>query len=469
MKINIHTVFSNHSKNYYEYMIKNHAAKASTENELKFYGYCIDGDSQIKSCENITSLPQIAPNVPTSDLHGAGLNYIIQNVIHPTAAGIRQQGLYEDINVFADSDTVILMKNWDYVLVNLLKYNGIVGTTFERIGGFCSGSGTSQMYKGKPSITWMALSPEYYWKEMDLMPNMESTIPIETEEQSEIFELPIGYTLLRDTGWKLPMFLHENKIPYLGFDHVAPGDPHSLALKGCENYNEEYQVDGEPFVGHQRGSRKHTFRQSPLSSTFYNACEKYDRKSFIMRYDLINHCIKKHGYKEYLEIGCQNNLCFNKVECKSKVGVDPVSGGTIQLTSDKFFAQNQKKFDIVFIDGLHDCEQVIKDVRNSLRFLNDGGRIILHDCNPKHEADQANPNVRSGDVWKAIAFLRSHINLCNIATCDSDFGLGIIKKGQNENPLVLKKPYQELTWNDLKEDRESLLNLMHPEDALKWV
>jgi len=468
MKINIHTVFSNHSKEYYEYMIQNHIEKSSDENDLMFFGYCLDGDSEVSGCNKVYSLPKIAAGVPTSDLHGHGLNYTLKEVIH-------QENLNDEINVFADSDSVILMRNWDYVLVNLLTYNGIVGTTFEKIGGFCSGDGKTQTYKNKPSITWMALSPKHDWTEMDLMPEMGSTIEIDTEEKSEIFELPLGYNLLRDTGWKLPIFLHENKIPFLGFEHVAPGDPQSIALKDCENYNEEYQIEGEPFLGHQRGSRKRKFRKTPLSSKFYNSCEAYNRKSFIMRYDLINKCIEKHGYTSYLEIGCQNDLCFNKVNCENKIGVDPKSGGTVRSTSDKFFienalrgrAGNSDRFDIVFIDGSHDCNQVTKDVNNVLNYLNEGGMIILHDCNPKREEDQVDPNVRSGDAWKALVYFRSKYGL-DVKTCDSDFGLGIIKLGVNTNHYKLEKPFQELSWNDLKNDRENLLGLISPEEALDW-
>jgi hypothetical protein len=237
-------------------------------------------------------------------------------------------------------------------------------------------------------------------------------------------------------------------------------------------------VDGEPFLGHQRGSRKHKFRKTPLSSKFYDACESYNRKSFVMRYDLINHCIQKYGYTSYLEIGCQNDLCFNKIQCENKVGVDPNSGGTVRLTSDKYFNQNAVKarsgeqdlFDIVFIDGLHECNQVVKDVNNAINYLNKGGMIILHDCNPKREEDQSDPNVRSGDTWKALAFFRSKHGL-DVKTCDSDFGLGIIKFGQNPNKYKFeeKKSFQDLTWNDLENDRVNILNLIHPEEALEWV
>ena len=70
------------------------------------------------------------------------------------------------------------------------------------------------------------------------------------------------------------------------------------------------------------------------------------------RLDLINHIIKKNNYKQYLEIGCHNDEVFNKIEI-DKIGIDPISGGNFRGTSDEFFEKNQKKFDCIFIDGLH--------------------------------------------------------------------------------------------------------------------
>jgi predicted O-methyltransferase YrrM len=68
------------------------------------------------------------------------------------------------------------------------------------------------------------------------------------------------------------------------------------------------------------------------------------------------------------------------------IGVDPNQGVTLRMTSDEFFAANQFTFDIVFIDGLHD--QVAKDIENSLRVLNPGGIIVMHDCNPTTKISQ---------------------------------------------------------------------------------
>ena len=86
----------------------------------------------------------------------------------------------------------------------------------------------------------------------------------------------------------------------------------------------------------------------------------------IFRWDLIQFLINKYDYKTYLEIGCDKDQSFSKIEIPYKVGVDPISGGTIRKTSDDFFKTNKEKFDIIFIDGLHHYEQVIIDIDNAL-------------------------------------------------------------------------------------------------------
>lgn len=149
------------------------------------------------------------------------------------------------------------------------------------------------------------------------------------------------------------------------------------------------------------------------------------------RLDLINYVIKKNNYKRYLEIGCHLDEIFEKINI-SKIGVDPVSGGTFRGTSDEFFSSNKDMFDCVFIDGLHTYDQVLKDVKNSLKFLDNNGIIILHDCLPISINHQRVPRTRytwNGDVWKAIVELRTHKNL-EVFTVEADQGLGVIKKKQ---------------------------------------
>jgi predicted O-methyltransferase YrrM len=68
------------------------------------------------------------------------------------------------------------------------------------------------------------------------------------------------------------------------------------------------------------------------------------------------------------------------------LGVDPNQGVIHSMTCDEFFATNQFTFDIVFIDGFHHSDQVAKE--NSLRVLNPGGIIVMHDCNPTTKISQ---------------------------------------------------------------------------------
>ena len=48
------------------------------------------------------------------------------------------------------------------------------------------------------------------------------------------------------------------------------------------------------------------------------------------RVELIKKIISLNRYKEYLEIGCDNDQVFSKIDLKNKLGVDPVSGGNIR-------------------------------------------------------------------------------------------------------------------------------------------
>ena len=83
-------------------------------------------------------------------------------------------------------------------------------------------------------------------------------------------------------------------------------------------------------------------------------------------------CASKLG-GNYLEIGCQCNICFDAVPMMNKIGVDPQSGGTHREYSDDFFVSNTTYFDVIFIDGLHVYDQVRRDVVNSINFLKPGG------------------------------------------------------------------------------------------------
>jgi len=49
------------------------------------------------------------------------------------------------------------------------------------------------------------------------------------------------------------------------------------------------------------------------------------------------------------------------------------------MTSDEFFLNNSKKYDLIFVDGDHSSAQVKIDINNSWKILNKGGYLILDD------------------------------------------------------------------------------------------
>ena len=177
----------------------------------------------------------------------------------------------------------------------------------------------------------------------------------------------------------------------------------------------------------------------------------YDFDSTLTRSLIVNNIIDRKKYETYLEIGCDKNILFNSVKIKKKIGIDPVSGGNIRMSSDNFFKNNQDKFDLIFIDGLHQYEQVKRDVYNSLKFLNDNGVILLHDCMPSsfmRQAPKRSSNIWNGDVWKNIVEFRT-LDQIDTYTIYADHGIGLILKRKNRNKLLLKiESFKKLKFKD---------------------
>ena len=158
-----------------------------------------------------------------------------------------------------------------------------------------------------------------------------------------------------------------------------------------------------------------------------------------------------------------------KIIIDRKVGVDPISGGTIRLTSDEYFSSNKEIFDIIFIDGLHHFDQVKKDIINSLKILNKGGVILVHDCLPSRIRDQMVPRSHltwNGDVWKALVEFRTKENL-DVYTCLADQGLGIIFNQKNKNKLSLDKiDFKKLKFRDYYYNYTKYMNIISEEELL---
>ena len=197
---------------------------------------------------------------------------------------------------------------------------------------------------------------------------------------------------------------------------------------------------------------------------------KYE-KNFYWRVAFINKAVAKFKNCMYLEIGVANNKVFNSIPLKmtNKFGVDPFEGGNYKMTSDEFFLKHKNlKFDVIFIDGLHHYEQCQKDCINSIKSLNPGGIVFLHDLLPRCEMEQKIPqsyNSWTGDVWKVALELSRSSNV-DFRICNIDHGLGVlkIKEGFEYKNLNLKKA----TFDDYLNYRKDF-KIINSEDALDFI
>ena len=197
------------------------------------------------------------------------------------------------------------------------------------------------------------------------------------------------------------------------------------------------------------------------------------------RYDIINDIIKTKGFSKYLEIGVRNpDDCYNKINCNTKHSVDPgyeneKNNVDFKFTSDDFFnrlecglleLENNYKWDVIFIDGLHISNQVEKDVLNSLNHLSEDGFILLHDCNPflyEYNYERVIEDYWgqgwNGTVWKVIYNLRATRNDLQIVTVNTDWGVGVIKRGKS-TPIEFDNPFYE--YNAMANSRKRSLGLI---------
>lgn len=193
--------------------------------------------------------------------------------------------------------------------------------------------------------------------------------------------------------------------------------------------------------------------------------------------ELINYLIEKFSLKSYLEIGTFNRAHnFNLINVKEKICVDPdpVAAADLVCTSDDFFAAaisarhsgDDKRFGLIFIDGLHHADQVKKDFENALECLAPNGFIVLHDCNPPTEATTCVPRGAQrewcGDVYKFACRLCEY-NGIDFLTLDFDYGCAVV--WLDSNRVVGSPVHEDITWEYFQKNK-GLLRLTPVHDFI---
>ena len=190
------------------------------------------------------------------------------------------------------------------------------------------------------------------------------------------------------------------------------------------------------------------------------------------RVAVVNALVGSQGQDcQYLEIGCDKDSLFNAVGCADKVGVDPSRGGTLRLTSDEFFASNEDKFDVIFVDGLHEYKQVRRDAINAAACLRPGGWMAFHDFLPRTWREQHVPRLNrrwTGDCWKLAVELAASPDF-DFRILKVDHGIGVVRPNTENPQLVdMRDSLLDAQLDTFVNQLESL-PVCEWQDGIRWI
>ena len=159
--------------------------------------------------------------------------------------------------------------------------------------------------------------------------------------------------------------------------------------------------------------------------------------------ELVLWIVKIHHAGSYLEIGVLHGDTFIDAAklVKRAIGVDvknriPSGYEFYEMSSDEFFKSFNGKIDVIFIDGDHRFEQAKKDFENSLKILNAGGTIIIHDTDPS-EAVRLVP-TSCADSYKLIDHIHNRHPELDILTFPvSCMGISVVRRQKDRRVLAL--------------------------------
>jgi predicted O-methyltransferase YrrM len=83
-------------------------------------------------------------------------------------------------------------------------------------------------------------------------------------------------------------------------------------------------------------------------------------------------------------------------------------------TSDEFFKNNGKKYDVIYIDGWHEAPQVYRDICNSWNCLNEGGLVICDDFFYGDIISNKNNNLPADSINRFILENQNKLKILNV-------------------------------------------------------
>lgn len=225
----------------------------------------------------------------------------------------------------------------------------------------------------------------------------------------------------------------------------------------------------------------------------------------ISKPDFMNHLIETLKFESYLEIGVgfrapsfASGRTWKEINCKFKTGVDPCKPQNFhkpylepdlargieevvfyQGTSENFFKDLKPsiKFDLIFIDGFHADDTVSHDVIESLKVLNDGGIIVMHDVGPViKEQTNDDGNIGFGTAYLTFMKIRNgtlvgdEIYACSHMDPENHDIVGVFWKiptGKLGNCIPLEECNHNRRWESYISNRSTILNILKKEQIVE--
>ena len=168
------------------------------------------------------------------------------------------------------------------------------------------------------------------------------------------------------------------------------------------------------------------------------------------KFELINRIIEHKQYSSYLELGLgEARETFDRINCFYRKGVDnnPRTRPDFLGTTDDFFKQNTRTFDVIYIDAFHEYSQVNKDFENAVKVLNPDGIIFMHDVGPENLDNTK--QTASGTAYISFIEIRGNPNFNAFSYIfPSNDVLGIVKVEPNKNILVYDRKDFDYYFNN---------------------
>lgn len=200
----------------------------------------------------------------------------------------------------------------------------------------------------------------------------------------------------------------------------------------------------------------------------------------LLKHDIVNGLVQARGYTTLLEVStAHSGFVFDRfdvdhkerVRCTDDIWGDGDDGipTTIAAPAAEIWqrlADDGRRFDLVFLDGVHTLEHCRRDLDQGFQRLTPAGCLVVHDCNPPDETfvgDVPKQGQWCGEMYRAFCELRlrrgHELSACVV---DTDYGCGIVDPrpdvpGTTPNSLRMFSDF-----DDFDTRRHELLGLISP-------